>query len=182
MRSSLHHPFLPPLEVVDFVGTPVGSGRRFREYAADLSSRTLVKKRRRLLRQGEFQRVLSRPRLLTCRAFLAFAQPSPSEGRVGIAVSRNLKSAVRRNRVRRRLREAVRLELLQPSAGGSPDQRLGIALDVVLIARPSAETLQFTQLTEDVARLRRRLLADAAGRSSAVPGLAPVAPRSTGSS
>ena len=47
--------------------------------------------------------------------------------RVGLTVSSKVGGAVTRNRIRRRLREAVRLEL-----GGLP------AVDLVLVARPSA--------------------------------------------
>jgi len=87
---------------------------------------------------------------------VAFARPNP-EGRwrVGVTVSRRLRGAVRRNRVRRRLREAARRRLLQPEAATPPDE--GGGYDVVLIGRPAAGDLPQAALEEDAARIRRRL-------------------------
>lgn len=87
---------------------------------------------------------------------VAFARPNP-EGRwrVGVTVSRRLRGAVRRNRVRRRLREAARRRLLQPAAATPPDE--GGGYDVVLIGRPAARDLPQAALEEDAARIRRRL-------------------------
>ncbi len=136
-----------------------------------------MKKRVRLLKKGEFQRVLAGPRLLACAGFVAVATPTEREGRVGVGVSRNVKRAVKRNRVRRRLREAVRLGLLQEPPAGSGSRRLGIALDVVLIARPAAATLQFSQLAADMARLRSRLLAVAESTKGPLEPAPPAASR-----
>jgi len=86
---------------------------------------------------------------------VAFARPrSLAPTRVGVTVSRQVRGAVRRNRARRRVREAARLRLL-PHDSAPP--RSGIPYDVVLIARPAALTAAFATLLEDAERVARRL-------------------------
>ncbi len=68
--------------------------------------------------------------------------------RVGFTVSRKVGTAVERNRVRRRLREIVRLS----GATGLPAGH-----DYVLIGRRAALSLSFEQITEDFKRALRRL-------------------------
>lgn len=65
--------------------------------------------------------------------------------RVGLIVPRHRQSAVARNRVKRRLRELVRRELLPA----------GVAADVVLRVRPGAYAVTFDGLRRDVLRARR---------------------------
>jgi len=79
---------------------------------------------------------------------------SHDEGRVGVTVSRQLRSAVARNRARRRLREVARLTLLNPDSGS---RQGGIRYDVVLIARPAALTLRFADLKEETEQAALRL-------------------------
>ncbi len=74
--------------------------------------------------------------------------------RVGVTVSKQLKTAVERNRARRRLREVVRQSLLEPD---SAVLRRGIRYDVVLIARPAALTLRFADLKEETEQAALRL-------------------------
>jgi ribonuclease P protein component len=70
--------------------------------------------------------------------------------RVGFTVSRKVGSAVERNRVRRRLREIVRL---------SAADRLRSGHDYVLIGRRAALSLPFERMTEDFEKALRRLRA-----------------------
>lgn len=84
------------------------------------------------------------------------ALPGP---RIGITVSRRLRGAVDRNRARRRVREAVRLHL---ASEDSPLLQRGMTLDVVLIARPRALTMDFDELSAEVGTAVRRALAKAA--------------------
>lgn len=79
-------------------------------------------------------------------------------------MSRGVRGAVRRNRVRRRLRELARRRLL---ADDSPLLALGISYDVVLIGRPPAVDAGFEQLLADGAALLRRLAAAELGESPA---------------
>ncbi len=89
------------------------------------------------------------------RALVAFAVPSSGEkNRVGVTVSRTVKSAVDRNRARRRLRELARLVLLGPD---SPLTGLGIRYDVVLIARPAALDVSFADLSAEATQAALRL-------------------------
>ena len=70
--------------------------------------------------------------------------------RVGFTVSRKVGSAVERNRVRRRLREIVRL---------SAADRLRSGHDYVLIGRRAALALPFERMREDFNEALRRLRA-----------------------
>jgi ribonuclease P protein component len=62
---------------------------------------------------------------------------------VGFAVSRQLRGAARRNRARRRIREAYR-QVREQMAGD---------VEMVVVARPSAATRPFPELIEDMRRL-----------------------------
>ena len=93
-----------------------------------------MKKRHRLARQRDFQRVLGGVRLYSGRYLVGFASKSESgRSRIGVAVSKSVKGAVHRNRAKRRLREVARGRLL---SADSVLGREGIGYDVVLIARP----------------------------------------------
>jgi ribonuclease P protein component len=115
-----------------------------------------MKRRLRLRRQGDFQRILKARRIYVGQALVAFALPGAESGwRVGVAVSRQLKGSVRRNRARRRVREAARMALLgRDSEAGS----VGIPYDVVLIARPAALELPAAAIESEAAAVRARLL------------------------
>jgi ribonuclease P protein component len=87
---------------------------------------------------------------------VAYARAGSAGGRlrVAVAVSRSIKGAVRRNRVRRRLREAARSGLL---GGDSRADDLGIGYDVVVIGRPAALDMAFADLVAAMKLIRRRL-------------------------
>jgi ribonuclease P protein component len=113
-----------------------------------------VKRRLRIRRRQDFDRLLKNRRLYASEALVAFGARGDSNGvRIGVTTSRLVRGAVDRNRVRRRLREAARTRLL---ADDSPD-RLEGSIDIVLIARPGALELPFERLAEEVARVGRRL-------------------------
>jgi ribonuclease P protein component len=119
-----------------------------------------VKRRFRLRRRQDFDRVMRAPRVFAGRAIVAFAIPSPNAGwRVGVTVSRRLRGAVKRNRLRRRLREAARASLLT-----QPGSLADAGYDVVLIGRPAALDLPLETLSEEAARVRDRL-AETAGKT-----------------
>ena len=114
-----------------------------------------MKRRYRLRRHGEFQAVIGGKRVYSGRALVAFAVPSSNEeNRVGVTVSRALKTSVERNRARRRVRELARDVLL---GADSPLTSLGIRYDVVLIARPAALQVSFADLRDEANQAALRL-------------------------
>ena len=79
--------------------------------------------------------------------------------RVGLVVPRYKRSAVARNRLKRRLRELTRLHLL-PAA---------IAADVDIRIRPDAYAATFEMLADDVGRVLSQLLRWSATSPTARP-------------
>lgn len=119
-----------------------------------------MKKKARLRRQRDFQEILSGARVYSGRTLVGFARPAETSGlRVGVAVSRRIGGAVRRNRTRRRVREAVRTELLD--GWGGPTE--GIGYEVVFIARPRAIDEPMPALRRDIGAFIERLLAGRRG-------------------
>ncbi|MGH7765416.1 MAG: ribonuclease P protein component [Candidatus Dormibacteraceae bacterium] len=114
-----------------------------------------MKKRYRLRKQGDFQGALNGKRFYSGRAIVAFAVPrEQADGRVGVTVSRAIRSSIDRNRARRRLREVSRLELFGVD---SPLHEVGIRYDVVLIARPAALDVSFAELKAEASLAALRL-------------------------
>lgn len=103
----------------------------------------------RLRRRADFLAAATGAKVPTA-AFVLQARKRTDNGpvRVGFTVSRKVGTAVERNRVRRRLREVVRLS----AATG-----LSCGHDYVLIGRRTALSLPFEQISEDFKRALRRL-------------------------
>jgi ribonuclease P protein component len=101
------------------------------------------------LRRSDFLAAATGSKVPTA-GFVLQARQRDQDGpvRVGFTVSRKVGNAVERNRVRRRLKEAVRLS----GATGLPSGH-----DYVLIGRRAALSLPFEQITEDFKRALRRL-------------------------
>ena len=93
------------------------------------------RRRRRLSRSGEFERVYREGRSHAGRYLVLYAFPredrSEEEPRLGVSVGRKLGGAVERNRVKRMLREAF-----WATAGDIQDGH-----DFVIVARPEAGKL-----------------------------------------
>ena len=83
-------------------------------------------------------------------AFVLQARERGDSGpvRVGFTVSRKVGTAVERNRVRRRLKEVVRLSAATGLSRGH---------DYVLVGRRAALSLPFEQMTQDFERALRRV-------------------------
>ena len=114
-----------------------------------------MKKRHRLTRRADCQRLLGGRRLYSGVSLVGFAAPGRTAlGRVGVTASRQIRGAVARNRARRRLREAARLTLLRD---GSIAPGPGISFAVVLIARPPALTVAFSEIEDVLVHFGARL-------------------------
>ncbi|MGZ8469807.1 MAG: ribonuclease P protein component [Gemmatirosa sp.] len=96
----------------------------------------------------------------------AAADADPPRPRVGIVVPKHRQNSVARNRLKRRLRELIRLRLL-------PSLPPGI---VVVRARPEAYGATFEQLARQIERARRDVLRHLAAPAAPVAPAAPSAP------
>ena len=106
----------------------------------------------RLRRSAEFQAVFQHGSRLERPSFVALWRRAETR-RAGFAVSRQLRGAAKRNRARRRVREAYR----QVRASIAPD------VELVVVARPSAARRPFPELVEDMRRLAENLARAARG-------------------
>jgi len=102
----------------------------------------------RLLKHSDFERVYKQgrrhfsPHMTVFYLSQAEAHSPEQSARVGFTVGRVLGGAVERNRIKRRLREAVRLRRALLKGG----------VDVVINPKKSALTLEFSVLLEEVGR------------------------------
>ncbi len=106
----------------------------------------------RLRRATEFQAVFQRGKREEWRSFVVLWQLAPAGRRVGFAVSRQIRSAVKRNRARRRIREAYRMVRKSLPEG----------ISVVFIGRPAAGTCTFEEIVGEMGEAVRKM-AEAAG-------------------
>lgn len=101
----------------------------------------MLPKQHRLTRARDFARARRRGRTAGTPLLALYVLPLRTPDlRAGFSVSKKVGKAVARNRVKRRLREAVRRRL--------PELRPG--QDLVLIARPPAATASYAELVEAV--------------------------------
>ena len=98
-----------------------------------------MKREQRLRTPAEFRRVRDQaPRGWPSRFLVLYVAPNEvGHARVGITVSSRVGNAVVRNRVRRRLREALRARL----------DRLASGHDIVLVARPASADATWAELS-----------------------------------
>ncbi|MBV9086480.1 MAG: ribonuclease P protein component [Acidobacteriaceae bacterium] len=103
----------------------------------------------RLLRHADFDRVYRQGRRHFAAHMTIFFLPrqSAGEARVGFTVGRALGGAVERNRIRRRLREAVRMNL----------NNLHASVDVVINPKKTAIEVDFAQLGNEIAEAFQKI-------------------------
>ncbi|HEU5342430.1 ribonuclease P protein component [Edaphobacter sp.] len=99
----------------------------------------------RLRKHADYQRVYQASRKQFSKQMAYFFTLRPGEGtpRVGLTVGKVMGKAVDRNRIKRRMREAIRRNLVL----------LTLPVDVILHPRRSVIDLEFSTLDREVARV-----------------------------
>lgn len=105
-------------------------------------------KKNRLLRSKDYRRVYDNGARISGPLFTAFllSNPAGAGPRIGFTTPRALGRAVRRNRMKRRLREAMRLEL----------PRIGAQWDIVLNPRKALLEAPWGSIQKEVGKLVSR--------------------------
>jgi ribonuclease P protein component len=118
----------------------------------------------RLRKHADYQRVYKASRKHFSQSMSYFfrlraeEESLPEGPRVGLTAGRVLGKAVERNRIKRRLREAVRANL----------DRLPVSIDVVLHPRKSVAEMEYAKLTGEIAGIFTKIHAQTEkGRSPA---------------
>jgi len=95
----------------------------------------------RIRRPGDFRLNRRQGRRASSTHFVVSLSPGPADvPRLGLVVSRKVGKAVRRNRLKRRIREVFRTNLCAFEPG----------TDVVVIARPGAAELDTSRIREEI--------------------------------
>lgn len=102
----------------------------------------MLKKEYRLRDTGDFQKVFQSRKSAANRQFVVYMLPKEGQDqiRIGISVSKKIGNAVTRNRVKRKIREAVRLLLDQLRMKG----------DLVIIAREPIVEMEYQELSDSL--------------------------------
>ncbi|MBI3406317.1 MAG: ribonuclease P protein component [Acidobacteria bacterium] len=102
-----------------------------------------------MLRRAEYDRVYRDGRRRTSRNFTVFFHSTgAAESRLGISVKRALGNAVKRNRMRRRIREIFRTHRQEIPAGW----------DIVIHPRSTVAQAEFTALSTELVSLLKQAL------------------------
>jgi ribonuclease P protein component len=93
-----------------------------------------------LTRSADVQALFQKGQRIDRLSLIVLWRESDTARRVGFAVSRQVRNAVKRNRARRRLREAWRR-----TRDAAPEQ-----IAIVIIGRPAALTMDFNDLVAEL--------------------------------
>lgn len=103
-----------------------------------------MKRQYRLRRNVDFQRVRRHGKSRADRLLVLITSPNTlSYNRYGFSVSKRLGKAVKRNRIKRQMREAVRL--LHP--------QIAPGWDMVFVARVAIQSADYEQITDTIQRV-----------------------------
>jgi len=128
--------------------------------SASRRGRQRLPRERRLTRGTDIKAVFRRGKRSRTAHLDVFDSASPvAHPRVGVIVPRYRQTVVRRNRVKRRLREILRRDVLPRL------DEAGLALDVLVRARREAYDARFAELREELVRWTDRRLSRAASSS-----------------
>lgn len=112
--------------------------------AGVISSKVFTKEAR-LLRPGDFERVRKKGKKRVTKSFVVYTCPSDLDWpRLGLAVSARVGGAVKRNRIKRLLREFFRLA----------SSTLSPPVDIVVSARKGLTVKDLSSVTEELSFLR----------------------------
>ena len=126
----------------------------------------------RLKRRAEFLRVAAKGRKAATHGLVlqALARDDQNPARLGFTVTKKVGNAVVRNRTRRRLKEAARLELREHPL---------IGVDLVLIGRDNTRGRDFLALRDDFRRALRKAIPSGTAPARTVASDQTVAPDQT---
>jgi ribonuclease P protein component len=123
----------------------------------------------RLRANADFQRVRREGRTWSHSLVVLAARPNGLDhSRFGFAVGRRVAKAARRNRIKRRMRESVRLRIQKGE--------IAAGWDLVFIARRPMLGASFQQVDQAIGLLLRRAGLLGGGYEAPVPGLDPAVP------
>jgi ribonuclease P protein component len=126
-----------------------------------------VRRENRLVSEAEFRRVRHEGRSWAHPLLVIHAHESGGvHFRAGISVGKRVGGAVRRNLLKRRVRELLRARLRELSPGW----------DVVISPRPPADSASFAALGDAIDQLLRRARLRASAPSAETPSEPPAAP------
>ncbi len=100
----------------------------------------------RLKKNTDFTRVYNKGKSYGCKNLVIYYLPSKNQFRAGFSISKKVGNAVTRNRIRRYLKESLRL--LEPQGKG---------YDIIFIARKPASENNFFEIKRSVQYLFKKI-------------------------
>jgi len=101
-----------------------------------------------LTKNWEFQRVYSKGKYSATRNLVVYALPNNLNAvRIGITTSKKIGNAVSRNRMRRLIRENLRII----------DVQIKVGMDIVIVARKAEDTASLDSVGKELRYLLRKL-------------------------